>query len=334
MGLELQHVSFSHQNKQILESINLCIEPGEVVSLLGPSGVGKTTLLKIIAGLERADTGQIIFQNDYSQEATVLVFQDFWLFPHMTVSENISFGLRMKKGDKAAIAKKVALICQKLQLEGLERAYPAELSGGQQQRVALARAVILEPRLLLLDEPFSSLDANLRGSTREYLVALQKEYHFSILLVTHDKEEAFQLSDKVAVMLGGRIVQVAKPKDLYFNPNSKEVADFLNEMNYLKGTVHSTNFLIAGTETVITVANPADLNGEAVLLVPFGQPFVFGSEGLKGTVEKITWQPSGQRYSLRIGETLCYFTNIGGQALVGDGVYLDTQETSWQVMLP
>lgn len=334
MGLELRQVGFSYQQKQLLETINLQIYPGEIVTLLGPSGVGKTTLLKIIAGLEPTYSGQVCFTQGDSLEETVLVFQDFWLFPHMTVSENISFGLRIKKLAKKIIAQKVATISRHLQLEGLEMAYPAELSGGQQQRVALARAVVLEPKLLLLDEPFSSLDTNLRASTREYLVALQKDYDFSILLVTHDKEEAFQISDRVAVMLAGRIVQVAKPKDLYFYPNSKEVADFLNEMNYLKGTIDLTDFTISGIKPALRVSNPEKLAGEALLLVPYGQPFSFQAQGLAALVEKISWQPSGQRYSLRIGETLCQFTNISGEAEVGDWVHLATQETDWQVMLP
>lgn len=333
MGLELHQVSFSHQ-KQILTAIDLVIEPGEIVSLLGPSGVGKTTLLKIIAGLETTYSGELLFKDGYSQAETVLVFQDFWLFPHMTVRDNISFGLRMKQKSDQRIADKVARICRQLQLEGLEESYPAELSGGQQQRVALARAVILEPKLLLLDEPFSSLDANLRASTREYLLKLQQEYEFSILLVTHDKEEAFQLSDRVAVMLAGRIIQVAKPKDLYFYPKNKEVADFLNEMNYLNGVIQSDKFSFAGTDLEVTVQNPDNLRGKALLLIPYGQPFSIQSQGLPAMVKQVNWQPSGQHYTFQIGEILCQFTNISGQAVVGEWVHLATQEADWQVMLP
>lgn len=354
MAVKLKNISLKYRRNFVIKNLHLEVGKGEVISLLGPSGVGKTTLLKIIAGLEPNYSGSVAYSEGNSLSDTILVFQDYWLFRHMTVKENLAFGLKVKKVDKDIIEKKVAFLISQLDLKGLENVYPDHLSGGQKQRVAIGRGIILEPKLLLLDEPFASLDANLRISTRRYLLSLQKKYQFSILLVTHDKEEAFQLSDRIAVILDGEVAQIASPKRLYYKPKTNKVAAFINETNELKGTCQGAQFSLAGNDgdKLITVENPCDVNGTVNLQIPFGEAFYISQEPIegadlnnvlfekqsggycaKGKVTSVSWQPSGEHYTIEIGQQECYFSNIKGQASVGEWVYLTTMaHIRWQVM--
>ncbi|MCT4566662.1 MAG: ABC transporter ATP-binding protein [Maledivibacter sp.] len=246
--IELKNVSKTFEHNRVLNNINLTVDEGEMVSLLGPSGCGKTTTLKIIAGLFSPDCGEILFNGKsiahipVEKRGAVIVFQDYLLFPHMTIQENIGFGLKMAKVKKS---KRIARINEILELVGLaghERKYPSELSGGQKQRVAIARALAIEPKILLLDEPFSNLDTRLRESMRTFVCNIQRKLNITTLLVTHDKEEALITSDKVAVMLGGEIKQFGTPTDIYEKPNSPIVADFFGEKNYLKGEIKNGIF--------------------------------------------------------------------------------------------
>ncbi len=228
---------------KVLEHISFAVEEGELVSLLGPSGCGKTTILKIIAGLVKPDKGEIklgdniINKIPVEKRGTVIVFQDYLLFPHLNVEENIGFGLKMSKVAKKDIKIQVKKMLELVQLEGYNKKYPHELSGGQKQRIALARALAIEPKVLLLDEPFSNLDTKLRQSMREFTLDIHKKLNITTLLVTHDQEEAMMLSDKIAIMLDGKIKQFGAPKDLYQSPNSIEVADFFGKKNYIQGSV-------------------------------------------------------------------------------------------------
>ena len=237
-------------NKKILNNINLKIEEGELVSLLGPSGCGKSTTLKLIAGLIKADGGDILFNEesvlnvDIQKRGAVIVFQDYLLFPHMNIYDNIDFGLKIKKEKKEIRKEKVNNLISLVKLEGMENKYPSELSGGQKQRVAIARALAVKPEILLLDEPFSNLDIILRDEMREFVLEIQKKLNITTILVTHDKEEALMMSDKVAIMLDGEIKQFDSPKVLYTNPSCIEVADFFGERNYIMGTVKE-NVLIS-----------------------------------------------------------------------------------------
>ncbi len=237
-------------NKKILNNINLKIEEGELVSLLGPSGCGKSTTLKLIAGLIKADGGDILFNEesvlnvDIQNRGAVIVFQDYLLFPHMNIYDNIDFGLKIKKEKKEIRKEKVNNLISLVKLEGMENKYPSELSGGQKQRVAIARALAVKPEILLLDEPFSNLDIILRDEMREFVLEIQKKLNITTILVTHDKEEALMMSDKVAIMLDGEIKQFDSPKALYTNPLCIEVADFFGERNYIMGTVKE-NVLIS-----------------------------------------------------------------------------------------
>ncbi|RKD29026.1 ABC transporter ATP-binding protein [Thermohalobacter berrensis] len=246
--LELKNITKKFDNKIILDNINLVVEEGEMVSLLGPSGCGKTTTLKIITGLIYPDNGDVLLNNKsvlavpVEKRETVIVFQDYLLFPHMTVEENIGFGLKMAKVDKKVRDKKVKEMINLVRLNGHEKKYPRELSGGQKQRVALARAIAVEPKVLLLDEPFSNLDGRLRENMREFVCELQKQLKITTILVTHDREEALMTSDKVAVMLEGKIRQFGSPEEIYKKPATKDVADFFGEKNYIKGTIENNIF--------------------------------------------------------------------------------------------
>ncbi len=246
--IELKNLSKTFENKEVLKNINLIVNEGEMVSLLGPSGCGKTTTLKIIAGLFSPDCGDILFGEKsivnipVEKRGAVIVFQDYLLFPHMTVEENIAFGLKMAKVKKDKRITRVKEMTQLVQLEGHEKKYPGELSGGQRQRVAIARALAIEPKVLLLDEPFSNLDTRLRESMRNFVCNIQKKMGITTILVTHDKEEALMASDRIAVMLDGEIKQFGSPREIYETPNSKLVADFFGEKNYLKGEVKNGFF--------------------------------------------------------------------------------------------
>jgi ABC-type Fe3+/spermidine/putrescine transport system ATPase subunit len=239
----LKNICKSFDKKPILENIHLQIQEGELVTLLGPSGCGKTTTLKVITGLLEPDEGEIYFNGasvlniPVEKRGAVIVFQDYLLFPHMTVIDNVAFGLKVSGVSKKSRNEKAKKMIQLVQLKGYENRYPRELSGGEKQRVAIARALAVEPKVLLLDEPFSNLDTNLRESTRDFVINLQKELKITTMLVTHDQEEALLLSDKIAVMLEGKIKQFGTPMEIYKNPISQEVADFFGEKNYFKGTI-------------------------------------------------------------------------------------------------
>ena len=247
-SIKLVNLNKSFNNKTVLNNINLEVKEGEIISLLGPSGCGKSTTLKIIAGILDFDKGDILFNDNSIKNTTTknrnvgIVFQEYLLFPHMTVYENIEFGLKMKKIKKSNRDKKVKELIELVKLKDYHNKYPSELSGGQKQRVAIARTLAVNPQVLLLDEPFSNLDINLRQEMREFVSTLQKELKVTTILVTHDKEEALMMSDKIAVMVNGQIKQFDTPSNLYEKPNSKEVANIFGERNYIKGKIYNQIF--------------------------------------------------------------------------------------------
>ena len=226
-----------------VDNVSLKVDHGEFTTLLGPSGCGKTTTLRIIAGFEFPDKGRIYFDDmevtftkPYHRN-TAMVFQNYALWPHMTVYDNIAYGLRLKKMPEDTIKEKIKGVLELLKLEGLEDRYPLQLSGGQQQRVALARALVVEPRIRLLDEPRSNLDAKLRVEMRGELKKIQKKLKITTIYVTHDQIEALSMSDKIGIMNKGKLIQYGTPKELYFRPNSPFVADFLGRSNLLKAKI-------------------------------------------------------------------------------------------------
>ena len=225
------------------DHITLDIQDGEFFTFLGPSGCGKTTTLRLIAGLEVPDEGRVYFDDvdvtDWPsyRRGVGMVFQNYALWPHMTVFDNVAYGLKIRKVPQSEIKSKVKEVLELVRLEGLENRYPHQLSGGQQQRVALARALVVEPKLLLLDEPLSNLDAKLRIEMREELKELQKRLGITTIYVTHDQEEAMVLSDRIAIMNNGRVEQVGTPQEVYRRPSNLFVATFIGRTSVLEGVV-------------------------------------------------------------------------------------------------
>jgi iron(III) transport system ATP-binding protein len=245
MRIDIRNVTKRFGSMAAVNGVSLSIQEGELFTLLGPSGCGKTTLLRLIAGFYAPDEGEIFFDgqnvNDVPAHARGIgmVFQNFALWPHMTVYENAAYGLKFRKLGSGEIAARVEAVFEKVRLTGLGDRYPGQLSGGQQQRVALARALVLNPRILLLDEPLSNLDAKIRVQVRQEIRRLQKELGITTMYVTHDQEEALTLSDRIAVFNQGRVLQVGPPKELYERPANRFVADFIGINNLIDGVVEA-----------------------------------------------------------------------------------------------
>src|SRR5687767_6037314 len=248
MSIEIRNVSKKFGDFHALRDVSLDINSGELIALLGPSGCGKTTLLRIIAGLETADAGSILFAGEDTTDVHVrerqvgFVFQHYALFRHMTVFENVAFGLRVKpRGQRpsdAQIKRKVHDLLGLVQLDWLADRFPSQLSGGQRQRIALARALAVEPKVLLLDEPFGALDAKVRKELRRWLRRLHDELHVTSIFVTHDQEEALEVADRIVLMNKGNIEQIGSPADVYNSPASPFVYGFLGNVNLFHGRVH------------------------------------------------------------------------------------------------
>jgi putative spermidine/putrescine transport system ATP-binding protein len=242
-ALSLRRLSKAYGAVTAVDRISLDVAPGEFLALLGPSGCGKSTVLRLVAGLVEPDGGQVLLAGDDVTRVPVhrrnvgLVFQSYALFPHMTVFDNVAFGPRRRKAPEAEVRPRVERVLDLVRLGGLERRHPRELSGGQQQRVALARALVTEPRVLLLDEPLSNLDALLRDEMRVELKRLQERLGTTMIFVTHDQAEALALADRVAVMDRGRVEQVGRPEEVYRRPATAFVARFLGRANFLAGVV-------------------------------------------------------------------------------------------------
>lgn len=236
-NVEVRNIDKNFSNLEVLKNVSLKIKGGEYVTILGASGCGKTTLLKIIAGFEKPSGGNIFVDNENITDKKAflrnigILFQNYALFPHMTVSENIAYPLRVRKFSKDDISKKVNDIISMVKLDGLENRYPAQLSGGQQQRVALARAVVYNPSILLLDEPFSALDLKLRHSMQLEVKRLQRKLHITTLSVTHDQEEAMTMSDRICIIKDGIVQQFDSPENIYISPKNSYVADFMGSIN-------------------------------------------------------------------------------------------------------
>ena len=256
MSIEIRNVSKQFGSFQALRDVSLNIDSGELIALLGPSGCGKTTLLRIIAGLETPDRGSIHFSGEDTTDVHVrergvgFVFQHYALFRHMTVFDNVAFGLRMKprreRPAESAIREKVMSLLKLVQLDWIAERYPSQLSGGQRQRIALARALAVEPKVLLLDEPFGALDAKVRKELRRWLRRLHDELHVTSIFVTHDQEEALEVADRVVVINQGRIEQQGTPQQVWDNPASPFVYGFLGDVNLFKGRANDGRVQLEG----------------------------------------------------------------------------------------
>lgn len=260
--LELQNIYKSFDQTEVLKDVDLVIERGEFITLLGASGCGKTTTLRIIAGLEQPDSGSVLLEG---QDITTLapnkrnvntVFQNYALFPHMNVAENVDYGLRIRKMAKNEIEKKVAEMLKLVQLEEYGKRMPDQLSGGQRQRIAIARAVVNEPKVLLLDEPLGALDLKLRRQMQLELKRLQKQLGITFIYITHDQEEAINMSDRIAVMNAGKIEQIGTPNDIYYRPRTAYVADFVGNANVVRingqtYAIRTENVLMNGEDACV-----------------------------------------------------------------------------------
>jgi len=237
--LQLVQMTKLYRNGEGVRDVNLEVDEAELVTLLGPSGCGKTTILRTVGGFLTADEGQVILSGrdithlPPEKRPTAMVFQNYNLWPHMTVFENLAFGLKLRKIPRKTIEEEVSAFLALFSLEGNEKKYPSQLSGGQQQRVATARALILKPEILLMDEPFSALDAKIRVQMREELKRIQMELKITVLFVTHDQEEAMSISDRIVVMSRGKFEQTDTPAEVYDHPKNRFVAEFMGDMNFL-----------------------------------------------------------------------------------------------------
>ena len=258
VSLELKEIKKSFtEGEAVLDNISLEISKGEFITLLGSSGCGKTTTLRIIAGLEQPDAGSVWLDGrevtglEPNQRNVNTVFQNYALFPHMNVAENIGYGLKLKKVPKSEIRKKVFQMLELVQLEGYEKRKPSELSGGQKQRVAIARALVNNPKVLLLDEPLGALDLQLRRAMQIELKHLQKKLGITFIYITHDQEEAINMSDRIAVMRDGRIEQIGTPDEIYNHPKTSYVATFVGNANIMHGVAES----IQGQNAIVKIGN-------------------------------------------------------------------------------
>ncbi len=320
VAVRLTHLTKTFGHVVAVDDISLQIRRGEFFSLLGPSGCGKTTTLRAIAGLAEVDRGTIeIFGRDVTdlppnKRNIGMVFQNYALFPHMTVTQNVGFGLRMRGVPRSEIARRVEQTLELVQLVGTGNRYPNQLSGGQQQRVALARAIVIEPQLLLLDEPLSNLDAKLRKNMQIELRALQKRLGITAIYVTHDQEEALTLSDRMAVMDSGRISQLAEPIEIYRQPANRFVAQFIGRVNLLSGRVeHNNGACLFRAESGLAFRIPRDLataagtdsefhlvlRPENVLLDPSGATSDEGIR-LKGRILQVVYTGAMTDYLLEV----------------------------------
>ena len=278
MSIEVRNLSKQFGTFAALRDVSLEVRSGELLALLGPSGSGKTTLLRVIAGLDVADAGQVLFQGEDATEQHVrerqvgFVFQHYALFRNMTIFENVAFGLRVRPKDvrppDAEIRERVHELLKLVQLDWLAERYPHQLSGGQRQRIALARALAVEPKVLLLDEPFGALDAKVRKELRSWLRRLHDDMHITSVFVTHDQEEALEVADRVVVMNEGRIEQIGTPDEVYENPASPFVYEFLGNVNLFHSRLHRGRAWIDGIE----VDAPEHAEAEELAAVAYVRP--------------------------------------------------------------
>ena len=346
-GVRLDHISKIYTDPKTgkpfyaVNDVSLDIEPGSFVTLLGPSGCGKTTTLRMIAGFESPDAGEIYLGQEPinaltpNKRDTAMVFQSYALFPHYNVFDNVAYGLKLRKVPRAEIEKRVAAILELVELSGMESRMTNQLSGGQQQRVALARAMVVEPSVLLFDEPLSNLDAKLRVSMRTEIRRIQQTLGITAVYVTHDQAEAMAISDKIIIMNKGVVAQMGTSEEIYHHPNSEFVADFIGEVNFLSGDITETRgdsctLSIAGHP--VEVANPDGFPvGKQCKVVLRPEAGILSDSGaLPCKVVLSCFMGAYQNYHVMVGDTLVKLADycpVGRKVYrVGDTAYLSFRE--------
>jgi sulfate transport system ATP-binding protein len=311
MKIRLDHVVKTFDTFRAVRDVSLDIESGELVALLGPSGSGKTTILRMVAGLEYADGGAIYFGDQNATDIPVrdrgvgFVFQHYALFPQMTVAENIAFGMKVskRKRSRAEIDARVLELLSLVRLDGLGNRFPTQISGGQRQRVALARALAVDPKVLLLDEPFGALDANVRRDLRRWLREIHETLGITTLFVTHDQEEALDLADRVVILKDGKIVQQGTPEEVCRDPQSAFVVNFLGDANRLTASVAGGAASVGG----VSLAAPGVPDGEAAIYTrPADLGWTTSGSGIPATVLRVIDRPESRRLLAKTqdGETV------------------------------
>ena len=352
-GVRLEHISKIYKDPKTgkdfyaVKDANLEIAPGSCVTLLGPSGCGKTTTLRMIAGFESPDEGEIYLGGEPinaltpNKRDTAMVFQSYALLPHYNIFDNVAYGLKLRHMDKATIKEKVTNILKLVGLEGMEARMTNQLSGGQQQRVALARALVLEPGVLLFDEPLSNLDAKLRVTMRTEIRRIQQEAGITAVYVTHDQSEAMALSDQIIIMEKGDVRQIGTPQEIYYHPANEFVADFIGEANFLRGELTDKN----GDEGVVNVeGNPVDVvgvwgidMGKQCTLVLRPESAVLAEKGqLPCKVILSCFMGSYQNYHVMVGNTMVKITDFNPKNKkiyqVGDTAYVAFEKENVHVL--
>ena len=325
-GVRLEHISKIYQDPKngkdfyAVKDNSLVIEPGEFVTLLGPSGCGKTTLLRMIAGFESPDEGEIYLGDEAinaltpNKRDTAMVFQSYALLPHYNVFDNVAYGLKLRHVPKEEIRERVMKILDLVELTGMEGRMTNQLSGGQQQRVALARALVIEPSVLLFDEPLSNLDAKLRVTMRTEIRRIQQEVGITAIYVTHDQSEAMALSDRIIIMRSGVVEQIGSPQEIYYHPVNEFVADFIGEANFLKGRLEALSDNRAQLNVSGDICHAAPVPGMEVgrdyTIVLRPEAASLAEEGgLPCEVVLSCFMGSYQNYHVKVGDTLVKLTD-------------------------
>jgi len=318
-AITIEGVARTFGTVRAVDDVSIAVRDGEFFTLLGPSGCGKTTLLRMVAGFCELDSGRILFGAERidtlppHKRNTGMVFQNYAVFPNLTVGGNVAYGLRARKVRGEEIRERVARALKLVQLDGYGERWPHQLSGGQLQRVAIARAIVIEPHVLLLDEPLSNLDAKLRVEMRGEIRRLQKLLGITVLYVTHDQEEALAISDRIAVMRAGRVEQIADPRAIYEQPETPFVASFVGTTNLLNGVVRTregdtARIALAGTTMRANVRGDVgdsvvlSLRPEALRLLAFGEAAPAGWTTLAGTLDEIEYLGPVTRFTVQLGD--------------------------------
>ncbi len=343
--LELQDLTKAYQSRPVLDGVNLQVYKGEFFSLLGPSGCGKSSTLRMIAGFETPDRGTILGSGRVWNNLSVgardcnMVFQSYALFPHMNVWDNVAFGLRMQKRTPAEIDRLCAQALDLVKMQGYAKRLPNQLSGGQQQRVALARAIAPQPALLLLDEPLSALDKSLRQEMQSELKQLQRQLQLTFLFVTHDQDEAMALSDRMAIMDRGKILQVGSPEQIYEHPTSKTVATFLGEADFFSCTAHDGILRCQATGLHFPRPDTEKANSLAACEILVRPEFwcvrELASEGsIQAQIETMSYRGRDRIYSLSLagGRRINALVEVSAPFSIGDRVSLSLKQRSWKTL--